>query len=332
MSNDLARQRYIDEHKQFVAAGEQMEELLLGLLSQSGVRAHIEVRAKTVASFVKKIHLKNYADPWEQITDKVGGRVIVKTLNDLDLVKALIETEPGDVRVLSVEDKRETSEADRLSYSGIHFQVVVPGVTTSQGEPIECEIQLRTKAQDLWSVPSHELIYKGVIEPSMATRRRVLRLSVLAEMFDEEVRLAMAEIAADARYEAAVLLRAAESMYLNFVAEPGEEELSLEVLDIIGAALPKDRRAYPDLLRSFTEANRAKITSLLSTYGVYTPFAEQYAYWLFSQPESLVAFERIDTAPLALASAVSGTEIEDAVRPLYAAWGAVLPDVSNQSC
>ncbi|HML51710.1 MAG TPA: RelA/SpoT domain-containing protein [Propionicimonas sp.] len=329
MPNDLARKRYIAEHGHFVAAGRKMEVLLRRLLSRSGVRADIEVRAKTVSSFVKKIHLKNYSDPWGQITDKVGGRIIVKTLDELGLVRGLIESEPDGIRVLTIEDTHDASEADKLSYSGIHCQVVVPGAVTSQSEPIECEVQLRTKAQDLWSVPSHELIYKGVVEPSKSTRRRVLRLSVLTEMFDEEVRLAMAEIAADPRYESALLLRAAESIYLNFVAEPGEEELSFEVLGIISDALPQDRRAYPDQLRSFTEVNRAKIETVLSTYGVYSPFAEQYAYWLFSQPESLVAFERIDAAPLALATAVAGTEIASAVHHLYSAWGAVVPDLSN---
>jgi ppGpp synthetase/RelA/SpoT-type nucleotidyltranferase len=327
-ANDAARDRYVRESEWFRSASRAMEQSLDDLLRSMGVRAHVEVREKTVGSFVKKIHLRKYTDPWAEVTDKLGGRVIVKTLDDLHRVCEVLLSEPPPFTVLWHEDKREEAKVDELYYPGVHVQVLVPGVTTSDGEPIECEIQVRTKAQDLWSVPSHELVYKGVIEPSRQTKRRILRLSVLTEMFDEEVRLAMREVATDPRYELALLLRSAESSYLTFVAEPGDDELSLEVLSIVVASVPAELRGtYADVLRQFVETQRVKLVDLFSTYGVYSDFASQYAYWLFSQPESLVVLERIEAAPQALAEAVSGSEIEDVVRHLFAAWGAPMPQV-----
>ena len=216
-----------------------------------------------------------------------------------------------------------------LFYPGIHVQVEVPGASTSEGDKIQCEIQIRTKAQDLWSVPSHELVYKGLIEPSRQTKRRVLRLSVLTEMFDEEVGMAMREIAADQGYELTLLLRAAEALYLSFVAEPGEDELSLEVLRIVSAALPDaERPSYPARLKTFVESNRGKLAEVFATYGVYSEFASQYAYWLFTQPESLIVFERVSATPEALAEAVEATEIKEIVKHLYAAWGVSMPEVA----
>jgi len=37
------------------------------------------------------VHINKYTDPWNQITDKLGGRVIVKTLDDLAKVRAAFE-------------------------------------------------------------------------------------------------------------------------------------------------------------------------------------------------------------------------------------------------
>jgi putative GTP pyrophosphokinase len=329
MSNDAARVKYIAEYEHFENAGATMEAALETLLRRLGVRGQVEVRAKTVGSFVKKIHINSYADPWNEITDKLGGRVIVKTLDDLARVRAAFEAENPPFPVLWLVDKSEEADVGTLFYPGVHVQLQVPGALTSDGELIQCELQIRTKAQDLWSVPSHELVYKGLIKPPKQTERRILRLSVLTEMFDEEVRLAMQEVAADPSYGLAVLLRASEALYLTFVAEPGEDELSLEVLDIVAPALPQQQpKDYADGLKAFVDGNKDKLTDVFATYGVYSEFASQYAYWLFSQPEALVVLERVNTAPQALAEAVDGSEIQDAVKHLYAAWGVSMPEVT----
>lgn len=328
MSNDAAREKYLFEYEHFEKAGQTMEAALTALLMSLGVRGQVEVRAKTVGSFVKKIHINHYTDAWLEITDKLGGRVIVKTLDDLAKVRAAFEAEDPRFPVLWIEDKSEKADVGTLFYPGVHVQVKVPGSVTSDGEVIACELQIRTKAQDLWSVPSHELVYKGLIKPPKQTRRRILRLSVLTEMFDEEVRLAMQEVAADPSYELAVLLRASEALYLSFVAEPGEDELSLEVLRIISPALPPAEPEYMGLLTAFVKANKHKLSELFATYGVYSDFASQYAYWLFSQPESLIVLERASSAPQALAEAVEESEIKDAVKHLFAAWGVSMPEVA----
>lgn len=327
MSNDAAREQYLAEYQRFEQAGSSMEEALARLLLALGVRGQVEVRAKTVGSFVKKIHINRYTDPWRAITDKLGGRVIVKTLDDLDRVRQAFEADDPPFPVLWIEDKSEGADVGELFYPGVHVQVQVPGAHTSEGEVIECELQIRTKAQDLWSVPSHEVVYKGVIKPSKQTERRILRLSVLTEMFDEEVRLAMHEVAADPSYKHAVLLRASESLYLTFVAEPGEDELSLEVLRIIEPAMPDDVADYPARLRQFVDINRDKLKNVFDTYGIYSDFASQHAYWLFGQPEALVVLERISSAPQTLAESVSESEIQDVVKHLFAAWGAPMPQV-----
>jgi ppGpp synthetase/RelA/SpoT-type nucleotidyltranferase len=59
-----------------------MEELLTAASRKAGVRADVTARAKETASFAKKIITKNYSDPWAQVTDKIGARIIVDESND----------------------------------------------------------------------------------------------------------------------------------------------------------------------------------------------------------------------------------------------------------
>lgn len=325
---DAARIKYATEYDQFCLAAQEMKKLLDIFVREQGIRASaVEVRAKSIASFVKKIYIRSYKDSWVETTDKVGARVIVKTLDDLDNLCAALKN-TSKFELLCLEDKAELASEDKLFYPGIHAQLVVPDVKTLDGERIECEVQLRTKAQDLWSVPSHELLYKGVIKPSKATRRRLLRLSVLTEMFDEEVRRAMHEIASDPNYELALLLREAEALYLSFAAEPGDEDLSLEVLSTVVKALPtKDRFDYPTTLQTFVDTNQNKLANIFKTYGATSKFHSEYPYLLFSQPEAIIVFERINHAPLALAEAVSSSEMREAVRWLYIAWGSPMPEI-----
>lgn len=316
-----ARKRYLAERERFAAAAAAMKELLTGVCQRAGVLARIEAREKTPASFVKKIHQKGYEEPWAQMTDKVGARVIAETRTDLSkIIVELRRTEA--LTILTEEDKRATADPGTLFYPGVHMQVVVPDRRTAQDEPIECEVQLRTKAEDLWSVPSHKLLYKAPVEPSREAARRVWRLSVLVEMFDEEVERAMTEAAASPGYRDAVLARIAESLYFTFVSEPGEELLTLDVVEIVGRALAQDERDdYERLLSTFVESHRSKLTRIYADYGCYSAFAEEADYWLFTQPESLIVFERIENRPMLLREVTQDTEIAYAITPLFQAWG-----------
>jgi len=326
-AND-ARQRYVDEFEFFRSAAEVLRKQLHAMCRQLGVGADITAREKQIGSFVKKIHLRKYTDPWAQITDKVGARIVVDSLTSVEEIRRRLEQQTPTDDGLTFFDVRDLAlEADvkALFYPGVHAQVVIPGAQTSDGEPIEAEVQLRTTAQDAWSIASHKLVYKGVVDPGRQIRRRVLRLSVLIEMFDEEVGAAMNELASDPAYANAQLLHVAESEYLRFVAEPGEDELSLEVIDALSQALVDELTSYGALLRGFAEDNKEKLADIYSTYGVYSAFAGEFSYWLFSQPESLIVFHLIEQRPMALARAVRGSEIEGAVSRLFEGWGRQMP-------
>lgn len=332
MTPDEARQRFADEHHAFENAATSLREDLESLCRTLHVSATVDARAKAVGSFVKKIYLNKYKRPWQEITDKVGARIVVGTLQDLRKIREALESEAAaELEARDIVDKSEVAAEDRLHYSGIHAQVTVPGAQTSDGSPIEAELQLRTKSQDLWAAVSHKLDYKGAIAPTKQTRRRILRLSVLAEMFDEEVGTAMNELGADPAYVNARYLQVAEAEYLRFVGEPGNDALSLEVIAAIRAALVhgQDADRYADELSEFVHEHVGKLQGIYDRFGSSTEWTQQPAYWLFSQPESTIVFHLIETRPVALADAVRGTDLETVTERLYAAWGRVMPAGSD---
>jgi hypothetical protein len=137
----------------------------------------------------------------------------------------------------------------------------------------------------------------------------------------------MDELAADPAYVNATYLQLAEAEYLRFVSAPGNDLLSLEVIEMIRPALGhgQDAAGYAQDLSGFVHGNIVKLQDIYGRYGMSTAWAQQPAYWLFSQPESTIVFHLIETRPGALANAVRGTELETITERLYAAWGRAMP-------
>lgn len=320
---EAARIRYIDEYGLFVQAAAEMEDILNAALARANISATVQARAKDVPSFVKKIGSKysSHADPWQQVTDKVGARIIVGTQPELKRTERAV-VDGSALEILSFEDKRVGVEPNQLIYPGTHLNVIVPDLILPDGEKIQCEIQIRSKAEDLWSVPSHKLLYKGVLSAPPETQRRIWRLQAIVELFDEEVARAMDEVESLEGYSSALLLQELESAYLQVVAKPGDDDLSMEAMRILAPLVPQDRlAAYRITLSSFVQANYQKLEVVYRDYGYSSSWSEDFGYWMFTQPESIMVFERITHDPASLRSAVQYTELESAVRPLFDAWG-----------
>lgn len=286
----------------------------------------MKVRAKEISSFVKK--LRKYGDDcWNKTTDKVGAQIVVHTLAEVRHLREVLESGVEGLGYIDTTDKSMyTGDPRELRYTGVHVQIQLPDLSTSDDLPVECEIQLRTQAQDVWAYLEHGLIYKPLIDPSPAIARKIARLSVLVEMFDEEVDTVITELEQDPRYGSALLLHEAERWFLTFVSEPGERDLSLEVLDQIKPSIDViDAALYGQTLASFVAEHRTQIEDALRDYGSGSDYEGDFTYFLFSQPEALIILERVENKPLALARMVRNTELEPAVEALADVWGRPLP-------
>ena len=77
LSVEEAFQRYQRERPQIEEAVEATKTRLEEHLARRRVTCQVSARAKEVSSFQTKVYRKNYTDPWKQITDKAGVRVVV---------------------------------------------------------------------------------------------------------------------------------------------------------------------------------------------------------------------------------------------------------------
>jgi putative GTP pyrophosphokinase len=326
-ARDAARRRYIAEYSTFKYAAQSLEERLQRVLQVEGIPyAHIKARAKEISSFVKK--LRKYEDDcWQKTTDKVGAQLVVYTLDAVQRLYTILKAGVENLEYVGETDKSPSQRDPKVfGYSGLHVQMRFVDLTASDDEPIECEIQLRTQTQDAWAYLEHGLVYKPVIDPSPRIARKIERLSVLVEIFDEEVDSMIAELEQDPRYDSALLLHEAERWFFTFITEPGEHELSLEVIDQVKSSISRNQPAdYAQTLAAFVAEHRTQIENALREYGVGSPYEGEFKYVLFTQPESLILWERIQNARLALTRSVRGSEIEPAVAALADVWGQSLP-------
>lgn len=112
-------------------------------------------RVKTLKSFLEKVNRKNYRDPYKELTDFAGVRVVYLYRNDLSKIEDVLKSE---FELIEAEGKTD------FGYQANHYLVKLGNrLTGARYDDIKdkiCEIQVRTAAQDAWAVINHHLSYK----------------------------------------------------------------------------------------------------------------------------------------------------------------------------
>jgi ppGpp synthetase/RelA/SpoT-type nucleotidyltranferase len=303
MNNSIsaAVERFAAEWQRYQDAAEAVGVRVQRAADEAKIGCTVKPRAKGVRSFQKKIFVKEYKDPWHDVTDKAGMRAIVHSMNDVDRLLDQIRIEFGS-DVLSIEDKREVLNPALLAYSGVHVQVVAEAKSDDY-EAIECEIQIRTAAQDAWSIVSHQVLYKPLLELPPQVQHSMYRLVALVEMFDEEVQRVMDLLPTLPGTEVLDLLEISENEFLDIAHSSSNRDVGVKILQAIAASIdPTEREDYRSLLQAFIASEREKLVALFEDYGEHGDLAYIPSHLLFSQAESLIILERLTTRPHLLVS------------------------------
>ena len=167
-------------------------------LAQSGIdlstflKQNSEHRVKKASSLVDKAFYrnKNYEKPYDDIEDKVGFRLVVLLVEQIDdivhIIKACDKWEHIECRHFN--DERHTAPL-LFTYQSVHYVVrakesfVYNGVEIAQGTP--CEIQIRTLLQHAYAELTHDAVYKAktIVEPKV--HRTVAKSMALIETTDD---------------------------------------------------------------------------------------------------------------------------------------------------
>jgi len=141
---------------------------------------------KSFDSFAAKVRRKNLKDPFNQINDLVGLRVVCLFLSDLSKVGEIIKRT---FKLISEEDKIDKRPKDVFGYMDIQYVVTLRDGTVAGIEPMPFEIQVRTIAQDAWASVSHELYYKQPETIPEEWKRDFYALSALFYVADQHFRI-----------------------------------------------------------------------------------------------------------------------------------------------
>lgn len=155
-------------------------------LSAAKIRYHsLTSRIKTFQSFAAKAERKMLTEPFAQVRDVVGLRIVCLFLSDIEKIAAVVRDK---FEVLEEDNKIEGQQVSSFGYMSFHFTAQMK---SSYSGPrydgilaIPLEIQLRTIAMDAWAATSHYLDYKSDTDVPSDLRRDFYALSGLFYVAD----------------------------------------------------------------------------------------------------------------------------------------------------
>jgi putative GTP pyrophosphokinase len=160
-------------------------------LQRSGIKIHtLASRVKDPQSFAEKISRKAYIDPFAQMPDLVGLRVVCLFLSDLSKLDEIVKRT---FDVTLEENKIETEDVASFGYMSVHYECLLgegySGPRYNQILSLPFEIQVRTIVMDAWANISHHLSYKGEASIPQPLRKDFHALSGLFYLADQHFEL-----------------------------------------------------------------------------------------------------------------------------------------------
>jgi len=184
-----------DVVRRFLAIRPRYEELcnevtyiLKKRVQQAGVAvATVSARAKTLGSYLQKIEPKSYQNPFHEVTDFAGVRVVCLYKSGLQKVRRIVREE---FEVVEELNKFDQMGVDRFGYGAWHFIVRLgtesAGARYDDLKALVCEVQVRTVVQDAWAIIQHHLVYKKESEVPGQIQRALNALAGQFEGVDDQ--------------------------------------------------------------------------------------------------------------------------------------------------
>lgn len=148
----------------------------------------VESRVKDELSFIDKVERKSYGNPFEQVEDIAGVRVICYYNEDLFSIDEIIQEQ---FIVISYSNKSNELSDNQFGYASNHYVIKLKEewlqAPNYRGlEKLKVEIQVRTILMHSWAAISHKLLYKKNDDVPKEFKRKLNRLSALIELADEQ--------------------------------------------------------------------------------------------------------------------------------------------------
>jgi ppGpp synthetase/RelA/SpoT-type nucleotidyltranferase len=161
-------------------------------------------RLKEDKSLIDKAFFRNksYKDPYADINDKLGIRLIVLTMDDVKLIEDAVKSIPN-VEMSKDRDSlvERLERPDIFTYQSDHYILRPTKIFNIKGKSLNvnlsCELQARTLLQHAYAEVSHTTTYKPRLsatqENSNKTLRSLAKTSALVEITDDEFNFIMTD-------------------------------------------------------------------------------------------------------------------------------------------
>jgi putative GTP pyrophosphokinase len=186
-------QAYRRRRREYVGATNALVSMLRARLEDiDEIDADVTGRAKEVRSVEQKLRARDRAEPgrdsgYADLPDLIGARIVVRLGSEIEVVAAELHRLLRVDKDVDVRDER--GREGTPGYRGRHFDVRarpggdLPELLSTQ----PAEIQVRTRAADVWASVEHELRYKGGTELPPARSRQFVLAASLLELAEREL-------------------------------------------------------------------------------------------------------------------------------------------------
>jgi ppGpp synthetase/RelA/SpoT-type nucleotidyltranferase len=276
--------------------------------------AVVSGRVKSHRSVLGKVYRQGgFARSWESLGDLVALKAIFPTNRGVDAFTAWLAGQAQWAPSLDVKE----SAPDELKYQSKQFDLASDEVVDSGGIPIKVEVQVRTAVADAWYVVDHRLRYKGTVTLPKTLERKLFRLIVLTELFDEEVEAVYSSQADLSEYAVARLyeqLTIEADKLIDGYAKTSRPEALLEL--IVGAygdaEIPLLQGEIARFLTEYGDSVRSIVQDHLHDSSNFVEERD----WLYYEPETLLIAERAINKPSLIRARVRGSDFESILEPM----------------
>lgn len=291
----LLREQFHDLQTKLEEWGKTVDKILNDYVKSLGysserIQQMAKSRVKDEESFIQKALYrgKKYTNPIIDITDKVGTRIVLLNISDVNLISDFIKKSNEWKLVEQAQDIDYIREHDptEFKYQSNHFVVrpIPPKYSKEDCDFLTCEIQVRTLLQHAYAETSHDTVYKkGHSDDPKVIRSLAVTMAFL-ETADEKIRY-IYESTQKEQSAKSSLIEMMKGKYLHYVPTFNPEKYDAGITEAFLSIFPEDFFVQAtDSFMNFVANNNDDIQAALD---------KQPLSILFQQPISLMAFYAI---------------------------------------
>lgn len=272
--------------------------------------AVVSGRVKTHRSVLGKAYRKGKPRAWESLGDLVALKAVFPTERAVNQFTDWVNANPDWHPVLEV----KKSGPNELSYQSMQFDLWCDSLVDATGAPIKIELQVRTAVADAWYVVDHRLRYKGSVKLPSDLERKLYRLTVLTELFDQEVEAVMTQQASLPEYGVARLYEKLTHELDDLLGGYAKTSRPEGLLELILMSYGEDEVAtIEDTVATFVSDRRDVIRSIVMDHLHESADFVEGRDWLYYEPETLLIAERAVARPALLKERTRGSDFESVI-------------------